>query len=414
MPPAHRGKHADVDCPCMKTHLTIAALGAALLLSAAPRMCPAQPGGAAMGETMRTALAQAYLRVDRLTSAREFTGEQRAEINRAFDRTTLQFFMGQYATAIGGLDSLLRALGGDDAAVEKPLTGRERWVEGQSPSAVASRLRQQLGTVDSTGSLSQARAAAMSRVGLLTDEVSTTRSIEMLINPRAHAAAVTREVDALLGGINPYMGRSGDWWREIVTGAGSRVPVRVIAPPSAVPPARSAPVPLVIALHGAGGDENMFVDAYGAGVLTRLADSLGFLVVSPLANGFSAQAFDSVLSVVSREYRVDADRVYVIGHSMGAGITAALANARGARLAAVALLAGGAPIRDEASPPALFVGAQLDPIIRATLVKASADATAAAGRTSEYRELANEGHTLMVGRAVPDAIAWLFQHTRAR
>ncbi len=401
----------------MKSVSLFTLLVATVVLAAAPSTSHAQPGAAGVaagGDTLRTALAQAYLRVDRLTSAREFTGEQRAAINRAFDRTTLQFFGRQYEAAIGGLDSLLRALGGDGGGTEMPPAGRERYIDGRAPSAVASELRQRLTRVDSTGALQQARAGAMSRIGLLTDTASTTRSIEMLINPRPHAAAVAREVDALLAGTNPYTGRSGDWWREIVTGTNTRVPVRLVAPPSAVSSAPSPAVPLVIALHGAGGDENMFVDAYGAGILTRLADSLGFLVVSPLANGFSAVAFDSVLAVVSREYRVDPNRVYVIGHSMGAGITAALANARGDQLAAVALLAGGAPIRAESGPAALFIGAQLDPIIRATMVKASATASVVAGRTVEYRELANEGHTLMVGLAVPDAIAWLLGHARAR
>jgi hypothetical protein len=30
----------------------------------------------------------------------------------------------------------------------------------------------------------------------------------------------------------------------------------------------------------------------------------------------------------------------------------------------------------------------------------------------EYRVLPSEGHTLIVGRVLPDAITWLFRHTR--
>jgi predicted esterase len=189
-----------------------------------------------------------------------------------------------------------------------------------------------------------------------------------------------------------------------------RVPVRLLAPPSAVRPGVRAP--LIVALHGAGGDENMFVDAYGAGVITRLADSLGALVVSPLANGFTAAAFDSVVAVVQREYSVDSTRLYVVGHSMGAGITAMLANTRGARLAAVAAVAGGAPITAVDAPPALFIAGGVDPVIPAARVQAAADATRAAGRTMEYRVLPSEGHTLIVGRVLPDAIAWLFTKSR--
>jgi predicted esterase len=104
--------------------------------------------------------------------------------------------------------------------------------------------------------------------------------------------------------------------------------------------------------------------------------------------------------------------VYVVGHSMGAGITAALANARGAQLAAAAMLAGGSPVTSPEAPPVLFMAGTVDPVIPATRVKAAADATQAAGRSAVYREFPSEGHTLIVGRVLPEAIAWLFTHRR--
>lgn len=386
-----------------------------LSLAVAPMAVSAQPPAttsqAPAGDTLRAALARGYLLIDRLVSSRDLTDEQRLVLNRAFDRTTFQFFGGQFAAAVTSMDSIARVLGAGPADVPPaPPAGTARQINGQLPSVVRTGLLASLASVDSSGELQQAHAAATSRAGLLTDVASTSRSIELFIQPRAHAAAVAREVDALRAGRNPYAGRSGDWWREIVVGAGRRVPVRLIAPPSAVRPAVRAP--LIVALHGAGGDENMFVDAYGAGVITRLADSLGALVVSPLANGFTAAAFDSVVAVVRREYAVDSTRVYVVGHSMGAGITAMLANTRGARIAAVAALAGGAPITSADAPPALFIAGGVDPVIPAARVKAAADATRAAGRTMEYREFASEGHTLIVGRVLPEAIRWLFMHRR--
>lgn len=371
----------------------------------------AQSTPAPAGDTLRAALARGYLQIDRLVSSRDLSDEQRLVLNRAFDRTTFQFFGGQFAAAVTSMDSIARVLGAGPADVPPmPPTGAARQIGGQAPSAVRATLLASLAGVDSTGALQQAHAAASARAGLLTDVASTSRSIELFIQPRAHAAAVTREVEALRAGRNPYAGRSGDWWREIVVGADRRVPVRVIAPPNAVRSGVRAP--LIVALHGAGGDENMFVDAYGAGVISRLADSLGALVVSPLANGFTAAAFDSVVAVVQREYAVDSTRVYVVGHSMGAGLTAMLANTRGARLAAVAAIAGGAPITTADAPPSLFIAGGVDPVIPAARVKAAAEATRAAGRTMEYRELPSEGHTLIVGRVLPDAIAWLFTHSR--
>ncbi len=388
-------------------YLTTIALLAATVLT--PHRLQSQ--AAAAGDTMRAALAQSYLLVDRLISARPLTDEQRSVVNRAFDRTTFQFFGGQFAAAVSSLDSLARALGAVDAdRPAAPAVGEARYIGGRAPSVVQRELLATLALVDSTGALQQAHASAVARAGLLTDVASRTRSIEMLVQPRAHAAAVTREVAELKAGRNPYATRSGDWWRVFALDANRRLPARVIVPPSAV--SRATPPPLIIALHGAGGDENMFVDAYGAGVITRLADSLGAIVVSPLANGFSPAMFDTVVAVIAREYTIDPARLYVVGHSMGAGITASLANARGARIAAVACLAGGSPITSESAPPALFIGGALDPVIPAVRVKAAADATRAAGRRAEYREFASEGHTLIVGRVLPDAIAWLFTHTR--
>ena len=59
-----------------------------------------------------------------------------------------------------------------------------------------------------------------------------------------------------------------------------KVPFRVFAPPTSDDGAKR---PLIIALHGAGGDENMFMDAYGAG------DSFAAGLTYGLAEGRSAE-----------------------------------------------------------------------------------------------------------------------------
>ena len=45
----------------------------------------------------------------------------------------------------------------------------------------------------------------------------------------------------------------------------------------------SKPTPLVVALHGMGGDENSLFDTYANGLLKREAGRAGFLVVCPRA-----------------------------------------------------------------------------------------------------------------------------------
>jgi predicted esterase len=372
-------------------------MGVALGLVAPWLPASAQPSG----DTLRATLARAYLTVDRITSRRVFDDGTRASINRAFDRTTLQFFGGRFAVAAAGLDSLTSALGlqPGDAPTPPPL-GDARRIDGKLPSVVR----------DSTGALQQAHAAATSRASLLTDVASTSRSIELFIQPRAHAAAVTREVEALRTGRNPYAGRSGDWWREIVVGAGRRVPCAGRAAVGG-------------AFRRAGAADRRAARRrrrreHVRGCLRRRRHhAAGRFARVPWwchrwPTDSRRSAFDSVVAVVRREYAVDSTRVYVVGHSMGAGITALLANARGARLAAVAALAGGAAITAADAPPALFMAGGVDPVIPAARVKAAADATRAAGRTMEYRELPSEGHTLIVGRVLPEAIGWLFTHRR--
>ena len=82
--------------------------------------------------------------------------------------------------------------------------------------------------------------------------------------------------------------------------------------------------PLVIALHGMGGDENSMFDSYG-GVLKREAERVGFVVACPkgrdsasMYRGSAEQDVMDVLAEVRRDYKIDPNRIYLMGHSMGA------------------------------------------------------------------------------------------------
>ncbi len=226
--------------------------------------------------------------------------------------------------------------------------------------------------------------------------------------PRALPAGVTSDVVAPGKGPNPSTRPVSDLWRSYRGANGAEVPMRVIAPKGAT----SRAMGVLIALHGAGGDENMFADGYGQGIAARLARENDLLFVSPATAPFMSGAgnFDSLMTVLGREYTLDASRVYVIGHSMGAGAAARLAQERPQALAAVVCLAGGAAVTAAGAPPILFIGAQLDPIIPAARVKAAATATP----TGRYEERQNEGHTLMVRGGVIRGIAWMLEQPPRR
>ena len=195
----------------------------------------------------------------------------------------------------------------------------------------------------------------------------------------------------------------GDERKTLTLAGGTPVPLRLLYDPSWR--RGRAPVGLLLALHGAGGEPDMFIDAYGQGVIADLALANRLVLVSPATGPFvtSAEPFDSVVAMVRRLVPLDSSRVYVLGHSMGAGAAAQLAQQRPQQIAAVACLAGGRPVTVVGAPRLLFLGAALDPIIPAKNVRAAAEGSP----TGRYEELPHEGHTLMVRRGVLRAVPWL-------
>jgi dienelactone hydrolase len=293
----------------------------------------------------------------------------------------------EFAVVAGNLDSLRRAFEADLAALTPP-----------------------------SDSLAWTRALFSERISLLTsrpgDEETTLRSS----TPHELARELRGELVALRAQRTPYRNRAGDhWWRLSTTVDGSlrQLPVRVIAPTRA---AQSAvPVPLVIALHGAGMDENGFAVGYGNGRLVKEAADRGMLVATPstVALQRTPALLDTLIATLRRSYRVDPTRIYVIGHSMGAGLLSALVQRSGHPFAAgVAIAGGGAIAKGDGVPPIRFVGAALDPIIPAARVQQAATAAIAAGVKAEYVEVPDVGHTMVVTHVLGETLDWLLRHRR--
>jgi predicted esterase len=174
----------------------------------------------------------------------------------------------------------------------------------------------------------------------------------------------------------------------------------------------------------------MFVEAYGAGRLRVLAQSERFVVISPQTNLFAAGGVQGMLSALhgmlaeaEARYPVDRSSVLVVGHSMGAGVAWQLAMAsqnqdeRSAGIEpirAVACLAGpcgplGLAVgdRDVAFPRLLLISGELDPLASPARMEQAAIAATTRGVHLTYRELPNQGHTLMVGAILDEVIEWL-------
>jgi poly(3-hydroxybutyrate) depolymerase len=104
---------------------------------------------------------------------------------------------------------------------------------------------------------------------------------------------------------------------------------------------KEKPTPLMVALHGLGGNPQNIIRYRG---FTDLAEKYGYIVVAPMGNNergwYGARALVkgkttepenlselsekdvmNVLEIVKKDYKIDPDRIYLMGHSMGGGGT---------------------------------------------------------------------------------------------
>jgi predicted esterase len=163
--------------------------------------------------------------------------------------------------------------------------------------------------------------------------------------------------------------------------------------------------PLVIALHGAGGSENMFFDTYGAGKITALCAKRGWHLVSPRVSGrFPVQLLESL----SKVWNIDSSRVFIVGHSMGAAAASSGVDSGAIQPAAVALLGGGgavtSPARWKDLPLMIGVG-ELD--FGKMMASRTRPAAERAGSRLTYKEYAGVEHLSIVQCALDDVFTWL-------
>jgi len=261
----------------------------------------------------------------------------------------------------------------------------------------------------SSPALVQAAASTTARNALLTPSPDSGNTTQMLFDPETLAADVEAEIAALERGENPFLNRAGDFWRIVKTSTRD-VPVRVYLPPSA---RKASPLPLLVAFHGAGGDENMFMEAYGAGLIKRLADERGLLVVSPLTSASvgtaNASTFGEFLDGLALDYPIDRARIYLVGHSMGGTAVGLLAGLLPDQIARAACLNGFNGFVEGATkvPPVLVIASELDRIAMPSRIEAAVERVKATGLPVEYRLLKNHGHTLAVTRLLPEVVDWL-------
>ena len=102
--------------------------------------------------------------------------------------------------------------------------------------------------------------------------------------------------------------------------------------------------PMILFLHGAGesGKDLDKVKKHGPPKIVESKKDFPFVVVSPQSpgGGWNVEALNALLDDLLARYRVDADRVYLTGLSMGGGGTWNLAVAHPERFAAIVPICG--------------------------------------------------------------------------
>ena len=197
--------------------------------------------------------------------------------------------------------------------------------------------------------------------------------------------------------------RSGDLWLTLSTGRGE-VPVRLRAPADA-----TGPLPVLFLHHGAGGSENMFFDTCGAGRAAALGIERGWLVVAPRQGLFGlALDVEEMLDLLGDSFEIDSSRVFLVGHSMGAGQVAKQVGLHPEAVAAAVALGGGAaaPAGEKAKRVPWLVAAGAADFGRPGAA-ALAKRLEAAGATVDFREYPDVEHMVIVQAALDDVFRFL-------
>jgi poly(3-hydroxybutyrate) depolymerase len=232
----------------------------------------------------------------------------------------------------------------------------------------------------------------------------------------ANAEAVLAAVKAHK---DPFAGRTGDIKRHYALDDAMEVMPYHLYVPTTYTSARA--FPLIIALHGLGGTEDAFFDTYGR-QMPQLAEQHGYIIAAPLGYRVDGQygwglgnppsdpkvetvqrlSEEDVMRVLAQAkslYNVDPNRIYLMGHSMGAIGTWKLAAKYPDIWAAVAPFSGrGTPatIEKMRGIPEFVVHGDADPTVNVEGSRTMVAAMKALGVEVKYIEVSGGNHSSVV------------------
>jgi predicted peptidase len=182
---------------------------------------------------------------------------------------------------------------------------------------------------------------------------------------------------------------------------------------------RSKRWPLVLFLHGAGerGDDLELVKKHGLPKLIEQGRDFPFVVISPQwppGEWWNIFALEGLIETIVREERIDRDRVYLTGLSMGGFGTWALAIRHPERYAAILPICGGGEIqraRVLRDVPIWAFHGDADPVVPVARSRDMVAAITQAGgspRLTIYPGVAHDSWTATYEN--PEIYDWLLSH----
>lgn len=203
------------------------------------------------------------------------------------------------------------------------------------------------------------------------------------------------------------------------------------------------PAPLIVALHGYGGDSNFIV----RGRLIDLAEERGYVVVGPMGYNItgwygspvivigggpvkppnltelSEKDVLNVLDMARKEFNVDAGRTYLMGHSMGGAGALFLGEKHADQWAAVAAIAPAAFLMQpkekdilaglqRARVPVMITQGDADTVVPPTNTRTWAAAMDELKMPHEYIEMPGRDHGTIIGDSMPDIFRFFAAHTK--
>jgi polyhydroxybutyrate depolymerase len=192
----------------------------------------------------------------------------------------------------------------------------------------------------------------------------------------------------------------------------------------------SKPAPLVVAFHGMLIDSKDFMPKYTK--LNDTAEKHQFILAYPEAIGKSwgidpakvtsdLAFFDALVAKLSADYRIDSDRVYVLGMSNGGYFAHLLGKERSKKVAAVASHSGPLGLQTLLGVnaarkfPVLIIHGEKDPIFPIAFARENRDKYQREGHTVKYVEVPGLSHVWATQAGINETI-WEFfaEHPRGK